>query len=67
MACCDHDDHDYCCRCYTERERSRNIILDVIRGEYDGEVDIPKFELPITDSRAFAEAIVAVLKHENLV
>lgn len=68
MACCSCEDHDYCCRCYTEQERARNIIKDVLTGSYDGEADIVEMRyLPDVIATSATENILAVLKHENLV
>lgn len=68
MACCSCDEHDYCCRCYTELERAHRVIEDVLDGTYDGEVEIPDFpKLSGADARHAARAILAVLKHERVV
>lgn len=74
MACCDCEDHDYCCRCsLSEAQRAQSIIADVLDGTYDkkyaGEIDdLPKFSsMTFGDSNHAAQAIVAVLKHEHIV
>lgn len=68
MACCSCDDHDYCCRCSTEEERTRSILWDVLTGRYDGEVDTMEGRyLPDTIATVAATNIMLVLQRENLV
>ena len=70
MACCDCDDHDYCCRCSDPDVRAVSIVDDILDGSYDGEALDRGTVLPTLgsdESRAAAEAIVTVLKYENLI
>ncbi|MCV7208386.1 hypothetical protein H7J75_06915 [Mycolicibacterium canariasense] len=71
MGCCDHDEHDYCCRCPdTFDEKVISIIEDVLTGEYDGDALDRGTPLPNMDdeaARAAALALVAVFKHEDVI
>ncbi len=76
MSCCDNDDdghwHDYCCRCCeSESERAQRIIEDILDGTYGGEVEIEwppgQERLAFCDASQVAEAIIAVLKHEDVI
>ncbi|UCZ58670.1 hypothetical protein [Mycolicibacterium phocaicum] len=76
MSCCDNDDdghyHDYCCRCVeSDADRAQQIIEDILDDSYSGEV---KFEMPLTftlgdreGARQITDAIIAVLKHEDVI
>lgn len=69
MACCWHDNHDYCCECTNSSdERAHSIIEDILDGSYDGEVDITDFpRLGHEQADQAAAAIIAVLKHEDVI
>lgn len=73
MACCSCESpegyHDYCCVCYTEKERARRIVQDVLDGTYEGDERSARGNpyVPTEIARVAATAIVAVLKHERVI
>ena len=73
MSCCYEDhEHDYCCRCIeSDSKRAQQIIEEILDDSYDGDVDI---EIPQTfergdreGARQITDAIIAVLKHEDVI
>ena len=69
MSCCYEDhEHDYCCRCYDEDDRTQRIIEDVLDGSYEGEITIPRIPfLDPADARSIARALVGVMQHEDVI
>lgn len=70
MGCCDHEEHDYCCRCPdTFEDKVVSIIEDVLMGTYDGDALKRGTPLPSMDresAEAAAKALVAVFNHEDV-
>ncbi|MCV7255317.1 hypothetical protein H7J86_24440 [Mycobacterium hackensackense] len=71
MGCCDHEEHDYCCRCpNTFADKVIDIIVDVLTGEYTGDALDRGTPLPNMAPDAAAEAakvLVAVFEHEDVI